>query len=542
MMRFENEDTFRKLLGSNKESVFHQKYEEEIRRVRSQFGKRYPLLINGKEIRSTNSYKHTSPLDTRIILGYFPRANLKQVSSAIESASETFQIWRTKDLQERLKIFSFAAEKIVEKKFELSAWITFENGKNRFEAMSDVDEAIDFIRYYSADIVSNKGYVTDRKSVRPSERTKSVMKPYGVWGVISPFNFPAALTIGMCTGALVTGNTVVLKPSSDTPIVAYLFCEIMMKAGLPTGALNLITGSGNTVGNAIVQSRRVAGIAFTGSKAVGDLILDESNKMKSRVVIAELGGKNPVVVTPTADLDDAVEGIIQGAFGYSGQKCSASSRVYVHKDVKKDFVEQLTRRTKELFIGNPIEAKTFMGPLINSGAYLKYQEYSKFASRYGKVLVGGKIRKYGELKHGFFVEPVIVEGLSRENFLLKEELFLPILCVKEYTELKEALNQCNDSVYGLAAGIYSNSKREIETFLEEIQAGVVYVNRSSGATTGAMVGCQSFGGWKASGTTGKGTGGSYYLPQFLKEQSQTIVSKGIKHKKKAKQFSGMRVS
>jgi 1-pyrroline-5-carboxylate dehydrogenase len=531
-MRFENEDTFRKLLLSNQESIFHKKYDNAIEQIKSQFGRKYPLVIDGKAVRLVKSFKHTSPLDTRIVLGYFPRGNLKHVNYAITSASNTFENWRKIDYKERLKIFASGVKSIAARKYELSAWITFESGKNRFEAMADVDEAIDFIRYYSTEMVSNNGYVVDTKSARPSERSKSVMKPYGVWGVISPFNFPAALTIGMCTGALVTGNTVVLKPASDTPIVAYLFTEIMMKAGLPGGALNFITGSGNTVGKAVVQSRMVAGIAFTGSKVVGDMILGESNKMKPRVVIAELGGKNPVVVTANSNLDDAVEGIIQGAFGYSGQKCSATSRVYVHRDVKQHFTERMIRRANELFVGNPIDSTTFMGPVINSTAYNKYQKYSKIASRYGKVLVGGKVRKNGDLKYGFFVEPMIVEGLSNNNLLLKEELFVPILCIAEYAKFDEALEQCNISEYGLTAAIYSDNKQEIETFLQEIQAGVVYVNRTSGATTGAMVGSQSFGGWKASGTTGKGTGGSYYLSQFLKEQSQTIVVKGSQHRKK----------
>jgi 1-pyrroline-5-carboxylate dehydrogenase len=302
---------------------------------------------------------------------------------------------------------------------------------------------------------------------------------------------------------------------------------------LPGGALNFITGTGSTIGNAMVQNRMVAGIAFTGSKVVGDTILKESNKInQSRIVIAELGGKNPVVVTANANLDNAVEGVIQGAFGYSGQKCSATSRVYVHKDVKQDFIERLIRRTNEVSVGNPVDSKTFMGPLINLSAYFKYQEYSKIASRYGKVLAGGKIRMDGDLKYGFFVEPMIVEGLSNDNLLMKEELFVPILCIGEYDKFDEALEQCNKSEYGLTAGIYSNNKQEIEPFLQDIQAGVVYVNRTSGATTGAMVGCQSFGGWKASGTTGKGTGGSYYLSQFMKEQSQTIVEKGTEHRKK----------
>jgi 1-pyrroline-5-carboxylate dehydrogenase len=522
-MKIENEDTFRKLSKSNKESIFHKKYDDAIEDIKPQFGRKYPLLIDGKDVMSVNSFKHTSPLDTRVILGYIPSGSLKDVNYAIKSAYKMFEKWRKTDYQERLKIFASAVESIVAKKFELSAWITFESGKNRYEAMSDVDEAIDFIRYYSSEMVSNKGYVADTKSARPNERSKSVMKPYGVWGIISPFNFPAALTIGMCTGAVVTGNTAVLKPASDTPIVGYLFTKIMMKAGLPGGVLNFITGSGNIVGNALVQSRLISGIAFTGSKAVGDMILNESNKLKSRVVIAELGGKNPVVVTANANLENAVEGIIRGAFGYSGQKCSATSRVYVHKDVKHDFTKLLILRTNKLLVGDPINSETFMGPLINSTAYSKYQKYSRIASRYGKVLTGGTTKRSGDLKNGFFVEPLVVEGLPNDNLLLKEELFVPILSIMEYDKFEKAIEQCNKSEYGLAAGIYTDSKQEIETFLQDIQAGVVYVNRTSGATTGAMVGCQSFGGWKASGTTGKGTGGSYYLSQFLQEQSQTIV-------------------
>jgi 1-pyrroline-5-carboxylate dehydrogenase len=522
-MRFENENTFRKLLRSNRESIFHKKYDDAIKEIKSQFGRKYTLLIDGKHVSSVRSFEHTSPLDTRIVLGYFPKGNLKHVNRAISSAFKAFEYWRKADYQKRIKIFASAVEIIVAKKFELSAWITFESGKNRFEAVSDVDEAIDFMRYYTIVMEANRGYIVDTRSAHPDERSMSVMKPYGVWGVISPFNFPAALTIGMCTGALLTGNTVVLKPASDAPIVGYLFAEIMLQAGLPAGVLNFITGRGNTIGEAIVQNGMVSGIAFTGSKVVGDRILAESHKMKSRIIIAELGGKNPVIVTENADLDGAVEGIIRGAFGYSGQKCSASSRVYVQKSIKKDFTERLIQRTNELSVGNPINVKTFMGPLINSAAYLKYQKFSKLASRCGRVLVGGKIRRDGDLKYGFYVEPMIVEGLTKGNRLLEEELFVPILSIAEYSKFDEALEQCNNSEYGLTAGIYSDSEKEIKIFLQDVQAGVVYVNRTLGATTGAMVGCQPFGGWKSSGTTGKGTGGTYYLGQFLKEQSQTVV-------------------
>jgi 1-pyrroline-5-carboxylate dehydrogenase len=328
----------------------------------------------------------------------------------------------------------------------------------------------------------------------------------------------------MSIGALITGNTVVLKPASDTPIIGYLFAKIMKEAGLPDGALNLITGSGDIIGKAIVESKDVAGIVFTGSKEVGyKMIKQYNNKANPRPIIAEMGGKNPVIVTENADIDKAVEGVLKAAFGYSGQKCSACSRLYIHRDIKRVFMERLVHRTKNLPVGNPLEPNVFMGPLINSKAYNKYQKFSKIAFRDGNVLVGGTVKDNGDFKYGYYIEPTIVDGLPKNHRLFKEELFVPILCVAEYDEYKDVLDLCNDSEYGLTAGIYSNKKEEVESFLDNVEAGVTYVNRSTSATTGAMVGCQSFGGWKTSGTTGKGTGGPYYLMQFLREQSQTIA-------------------
>jgi 1-pyrroline-5-carboxylate dehydrogenase len=525
MIKFENEDTFGKFLRSGKEQDFHKKYEEAITMIRSQFGRKYAMLIDGKPIRSTKWFAHISPIDTQLVLGYFPTGDLKYVQRAIGAAHKAFENWRQTKYQDRLGIFRIAADSMIKRKFELSAWITFENGKNRYEASADVDEAIDFIRYYSLQLEQNDGFVVEANSAHVEERSKSVMKPYGVWGIISPFNFPAALTVGMCTGALITGNTVVLKPASDTPLIGYIFTEILKRAGLPDGALNFVTGNGEIVGKAIVESKDVAGIAFTGSKEVGDIIISGSRKARSRVITAELGGKNPVVVTESADINKAVEGVLKGAFSYSGQKCSATSRVYVHKAIKNDFTKRLVQRTRSLSIGNPVNPETMIGPLINSQAYNKYRKFSKLASSDGNVLVGGKVKNYGEYSHGYFVEPTIVDGLSNDSRLLREELFVPILCIMEYENFGKALDQCNETQYGLTAGIYSTDKKEIETFLGNIEAGVVYVNRSRGATTGAMVGCQSFGGWKASGTSGKGTGGPYYLTQFLREQSQTTTVK-----------------
>jgi 1-pyrroline-5-carboxylate dehydrogenase len=521
-MDFENEHTIRKFVISKREESFHHRYEEAIKQVKSQFGRKYTMIIDGRNIGTSKTFVHTSPIDTRIILGYFPHGTTKYVQNAVKAAKRSFQKWRRTDYKNRIEVCRSAAHIITKQKFELAAWISYENGKNRYEAISDVDEAIDFIKYYCEEMETNNGFMVRTRKAEANESSRSVLKPYGVWGVITPFNFPSAILVGMSIGALITGNTVVLKPASDTPIIGFLFVEIMKEAGLPDGVLNFITGPGETIGRAIVESKDIAGIVFTGSKEVGYSMI-KSNKINSRPMIVELGGKNPTIVTETANIDKAVEGVLKAAFGYSGQKCSACSRVYIHKDVKDVFVKRLIHRTKSLPIGNPLESNVFVGPLINSKAYNNYQKFTKIASRDGKIFVGGSVRNNGDLKYGYYVEPTIVDDLPKNHRLFREELFVPILCVAQYDALEEGLTLCNDSDYGLTAGIYSGKKEEIETFLDNIEAGVVYVNRASSATTGAMVGCQSFGGWKASGITGKGTGGPYYLAQFMREQSQTIA-------------------
>jgi 1-pyrroline-5-carboxylate dehydrogenase len=519
-MKFENENTL-KFMNRNQEKEFHPQYQRAVTKIKRRFGRKYPMIINGKDVISSRFFVHASPIDTRITLGYFPNGNATHTREAISAAKKSFEKWSRTDYNYRVQICKTTADMISEKKFELAAWISYENGKNRYEAIADIDEAVDFIRYYSEEMVSNNGFTNKMKGAQGNERSKSVMKPYGVWGVIAPFNFPAAILIGMSIGALITGNTVVLKPASDTPIIGYLFTEIMKKAGLPSGVLNFVTGPGEVIGKTLIESEDIAGIVFTGSKEVGYKMIKKLSKLKPRPIIAEMGGKNPVIVTRNADINRAVEGIIRSAFGYSGQKCSACSRLYISKEVKNVFVDKLLQRTKELSVGNPLDQTVFMGPLVNQNAYEKYQKLIRVASRDGRILAGGKVKDNEELKYGYYVEPTIVDRLPKDHLFFREELFVPILCIAQYNQFKEAITLCNDSEYGLTAGLYSESKEEVKRFLDDIEAGVVYVNRSS-ATTGAMVGSQPFGGWKASGTTRKGTGGPYYLTQFLQEQSQTI--------------------
>jgi 1-pyrroline-5-carboxylate dehydrogenase len=521
---FEHELTYFRLLAREEDELFHEKYEASVSYISKELGKEYPMLIGGREVTTTKLFDDVSPIDTRITVARFPYANEEHVTQAIDKAKDAFKEWSRVDYKDRVRILRKAADIMSNSKYDLAALLTYENGKNRYEAIADIDEAIDFMRYYAAEMDSNEGYTTRMKSAYPDEICYSVMKPYGVFAVISPFNFPIAITTGMCSAALVTGNTVVLKPASDTPLSAFMICKMMYDAGLPESVLNLVTGSGSTVGNALVASDDVDGIVFTGSKEVGLNIYYTGNAKRPKPIIMEMGGKNPTIVSSKADIRKAVEGVARAAFGYSGQKCSACSRVYVHRDVYDEFISRLVEYTSKLKVGNPIDRDTFMGPLINRSAYDKYSRYADMVSRECRVLYGAEEVTDGDMRYGYYVKPTIVTDIPLGHEILREELFLPLLAVVEYSELTEALKMCNDSIYALTAGIYSNDESEVRAFLDGIEVGVVYVNRGRSATTGAMVGSQPFVGWKYSGTSGKGTGSKYYLQLFMREQSQTICA------------------
>jgi 1-pyrroline-5-carboxylate dehydrogenase len=520
---FSNEHTLQKFMKEKAEGQFHDRYEKALEQVRSEFGRTYTMVIGGSEITTSTTIKHTSPIDTRIVLGHMPIGGARHVRKAIAAAREAFERWGRIDYRERVHLCRVAADIVAERKFELAAWVSYENGKNRYEAIADIDEAIDFLRYYSEEMERNNGFETLMNSAQSNEKSKSIMKPYGIWGVIAPFNFPAAIFVGMSTGAIITGNTVVAKPSSNTPIIAWKFAEIFKQAGLPDGVFNLVIGLGSKIGNALVSNKDVAGIVFTGSRDTGFTMAEEFSKTRIKPLIAELGGKNPVIVTETADISNAVDGVLKATFGYSGQKCSACSRVYIHKKVRDEFLRRLVEKTKNLPIGNPLDSNTFVGPLANEDAYRKYQKYIRAAEKDGKVLVGGSIKRDDDLKYGYYVEPTIIVGLPKKHRLFREEMFVPILCAADYEKFDDAIHLANYTEYGLTAGIFTRKEEEVKKFVDRIEAGVVYVNRQASATTGAMVGCQPFGGWKESGTRGKGTGGPHYLTEFMREQSQTIV-------------------
>jgi 1-pyrroline-5-carboxylate dehydrogenase len=452
--------------------------------------------------------------------GRFQKSTKDDARSAIKAARSAYDSWRLFDYQSRCDIFERAASIMSKRKYEMAAMVTLENGKNRYEAMADIDEAIDFLRYYSFQLRDAQGYAMDMPPPFPGERSRDLLRPYGVWSVISPFNFPWSIMAGMSTGAMIAGNTVVLKPASDAPWPALAFAEILEEATLPPGVFNVVTGAGETVGRELVENPSISGLAFTGSKAVGTDALKTFLGDRPRPFIAEMGGKNAVIVTSKANMDEAVEGVGRAAFGYSGQKCSSCSRVLVEEMVADEFLRQLKEWTLQTVVGDPRQKSTFMGPLITETAFERYGRSVNAARASGSIVAGGKMLKSEEL-NGYYVEPTIVTGLKYDHPLMATELFLPFVCVSKIPSLEEGVKIANSSEYGLTAGIMSRSDAEVDYFMDHIEAGTVYANRRSGATTAAIVGSQPFVGWKASGTTGKAAGGRYYLPQFTREQSQT---------------------
>ena len=418
-----------------------------------------------------------------------------------------------------------AADIISERQFDYAALMALEVGKTRLEALGDVEETADLIRYYGDEFEKADGFVKPLGSLSPSERTRSILRPYGVFGIISPFNFPMALAGGPAAGALIAGNTVVLKPSSDAPLMAWKFGEALRDAGVPPGIFNLVTGPGETVGAELQENAGIDGMVFTGSYEVGMQLYRSFAKDYPRPIITEMGGKNPAIVTRHADLDEAAEGVMRSAFGFDGQKCSANSRVYVERPVAREFVDKLVEKARGITVGDPTERATWMGPVINQRALDTFSEAADEARADGGTIeIGGEVLRAAGTERGFFPTPTVVTGLPLEHRLFHDELFVPFLVVGEVDSLDQALHESNDSAYGLTAGIFSRDADEVRRFLDTIEAGVVYVNRRAGATTGAWPGIQSFGGWKGSGSSGKSGLGPYYVQQFLREQSQTVVT------------------
>ena len=503
----------------------HQAFDEAVERVKQMKGRTFPMLINGREVEAEETFAVINPADTRETLVYFQKGTAEHAREAIAAAKAAFPAWSATPYEERCQLVERVADMITDNLMDLSAMMIMEMGKNRVEAMGDVQESADLLRYYAFQMRENKGFVREMNSFGETDVNISVLKPYGVWAVISPFNFPLALAAGPVAAALVTGNTVVLKPSSDAPWTAYELVRYFMEAGLPEGAINFVTGSGRTVGNELVVNKDVYGITFTGSYDVGfHQVYRNFATEYPKPVVVEMGGKNPTIVSKKANLDNAALGVVRSAFGMGGQKCSACSRVYVEAEVYDEFLGKLLAKTEEIVkIGNPLDKHTFLGPLVNENAYNDYKRFMEKARQDGEVLYGGNVCTDGDFQYGYFVEPAIITGLPHDHELVQQELFVPILFVKKVDSLEQAMKEANDVQYGLTAGFFSEDEDEIQWFLDNIQAGTIYVNRKAGATTGAWPGFQPFGGWKSSGSSGRNIGGYWTLLNYMREQSQTVI-------------------
>jgi 1-pyrroline-5-carboxylate dehydrogenase len=464
------------------------------------------------------SYEVASPIDRRIAIGTFHTAGLAEVAAAVERARRAYPDWRGLSWQERVARLRAAAERLEARKWELAAAALFEVGKSRIEAMGEAEEAVDLIRYYCDEMEANAGYAHPLRRAFEREETGDVLRPLGVFAVVAPFNFPLALSVNMIAGALLGGNTVVYKPSPQCALTGTLLAEAL---GLGA-AVQLVCGGVET-GSALVEHDGIAGVAFTGSYAVGMAIWRKlAAGAHAKPVIVEMGGKNPTYITANADLDIAAAGLARSAFGLQGQKCSACSVAYVEESVAPDLLERLAAFAKKLPIGDPQHREIYMGPVIDARAAARFDEAAEAARRDGRIVLGGERLKGSIFEEGAYLAPTVVAGLPPQHRLNKEELFLPFLSVQTFRDLGEALRRGNDVVYGLTAGIYTRDDAELEFFLDRAEAGVLYANRASGATTGAWPGIQSFCGWKGSGVTSKGGLGPYYLPQFMREQSRTI--------------------
>ncbi len=494
-----------------------------IAEVQNELGKEYPIIINGEKIKLAEKFNSINPAKKAEIVGIFSDADADAenlVGKAIDAAAEAFETWRYVSPQERAEYLFKAAKIIRERKHYYSAWMCFETGKTWAEADGDTAEAIDFLEFYGREMLR----WGDEQPITPSplpEKNSFEYVPLGVGAIIPPWNFPLAIMAGMTMSAVVTGNTTVLKPSPDAPTIAYKFMEVLEEIGLPKGVVNFVVGSGTKVGEIMVNSPKTRFISFTGSKAVGLHIYEQAAKTQPgqrwmKRVIAEMGGKDAIVVCEDADLDAAALGTVQAAFGFQGQKCSACSRLIVEEKVHDELVEKIIALTEKLKIGEAIEGETNLTAVINEKSFGKATSMIAIGlEEGGQIVVGGK----GDDSKGFYVEPTIIKNVKPGDSIEQNEIFAPVLAVIKVSNYDEALKVANDTEYGLTGSVYSANEENLERARREFHVGNLYLNRKC---TGALVGVHPFGGFNMSGTDSK-AGGREYLLQFM--QGKSIAQK-----------------
>jgi 1-pyrroline-5-carboxylate dehydrogenase len=493
-------------------------------RLAGGLGDEHPFYLDGAAQRGDGWEDERSPRDGRVLVGRFATASADDFDRAVERAQRFFPEWSAVEWPARVEIVRRVSTAVAERRYELAAILAHEVGKPLLEALGEVDECAVLIDYYCDQLVAHGGFCTEMGEPGSRERAYSVLRPYGVWAVIGPFNFPMALLLGPIAAALLTGNTVVAKPSPHGYLSGLAVYDLFRQAGVPPSALHLLTIPEERLGERLYSNRTLGGLTFTGSYATGMKLYRGFTLKHPRPAICEMGGKNPAIVTASADLHKAALGVSRSAFGFSGQRCSGCSRVLVAREVHDELVTLLEECRREVRVASPLDPETQVGPVISPASVERMGEAVRECREAGLRVHGGRRLQEGELRYGNYVEPAVAE-VPADARVLREELFTPFVAVRPVDSLADALQLANSLVFGLTAGLYASDEAEIERFLNEIHAGVVYVNREAGATTGAWPGIQPFGGWKGSGTTGVGAGGIHYLQRYAREQSRTLVGR-----------------
>ena len=478
--------------------------------VRSRFGTTYPLVIGGERITTSETFQSANPANPSECVGNFSKAGVEHVTKAVDAAARAFESWRWVPYEERANILLRAAGILRRRRHEISATMVFEVGKSWPEADGDTAEAIDFCEFYAREMLR----YGDRQPITPYPGEHNVFEyvALGVGVVIPPWNFPCAIAMGMTAATIVTGNTAILKPSSDSPLTAWKVFEIFEEAGTPPGVLNFLSGPGGAIGDALVEHHKVRFVAFTGSMEVGIGISEKAAKVQKGQIwikraILEMGGKDFTIVDEGADLEAAVNGVYAGAFGFQGQKCSACSRAIIHKSLYSDFVEKLAAKTDKMTVGPTEKKENFLGPVVSARAEKTILSYMEVGAKEGRVVSGGG-------KHsgpGFFLKPTIIADVKANARIAQEEIFGPVLAVIPAGSFEEEIAIANGTIYGLTGAYYSRDRAKVVEAKRRLHVGNLYINRKC---TGALVGIHPFGGFNMSGTDSK-AGGRDYLGLFL---------------------------
>lgn len=485
------------------------RFQSILKEISGQLNQEYPIVIKGNKKYLDEKFYSYNPSNKDEIVGIMQKGSIKEINEAVEAAYEAFEDWRFYPPEERALYLFKAAQLLRKRKFEMAAWQVYEVGKNWAEADADVAEAIDYLEYYGREMIRLSR--SENIISYPNEYNEYQYIPLGVVAVIPPWNFPLAILLGMSVAAIVSGNTVVLKPASDSPVIGYKFVELMEEVGLPAGVLNFITGPGGSIGDALVSHPKVRMIAFTGSKDVGLRIFQlasviQPNQIWLKRVIAEMGGKDVIIIDEDANLEQATNATIASAFGYQGQKCSACSRLVIVEKIYDKVINMLLEKVNDIKVGPPVE-NYFMGPVINKSAEEKILNYIEYGKRENKLLFGGE-KANG---NGYFIKPTIFIDVKPDDKLAQEEIFGPVLSVIKAKDYDEAIKIANNTEYGLTGSVFTLNRQKIIKAKKEFHCGNLYINRKC---TGAMVGVHPFGGFNMSGTDSK-AGGPDYLLLFL---------------------------